>query len=576
MALTSRHSPDAAPHDDSTAASTPAEPGAPVETPAPAGAAAPVQAEAQAGLAQLGALRALVPIVAGFIAAPSIVWWIGQAAAFLKDPGGYDFCIYFAAALALRDNPHANVFDLHVIQAAAQAHHAVVPLAPYLYPPLLAIALGPLTRLPYIQAARIWAELNLAFWVLATIVLARVLTQALPAAPATPPGQTSVQLSPPARGRPRWLPGAWRRPSDMAILASGLAVFASMSHEPTGKGVALGQVSTLIYLLLVLVPWLLRRRMPELAGVALALATVIKVYPIVLLGYFLLRGRWRLVAGALACFLLAFVVMARAVGIQGVLASRNILSVAGQHGLAANNQSLAHVPIWIAAELGRDPGPKTMESGYVLIASVTAVFALGMLTMMWRGLRTRHAPLPGLQAGGPLELVGYAWAICTMLLISPIVWEHYGSWLLPAFALCLGFAVRVLAQPREGRGGQSGVAPAMFAAIAVIVAYALTSRLFPFGYDAEGSLSPGPYVMHLALRPLFMVLRPLGTTLAWLAAGWLFLRPQLAFSQARLTRAARTTARLPTPSAASPGEETPRQRGWRQPEPGSGAAPSPG
>lgn len=471
--------------------------------------------------------RVLVAVLSGFVAVPSVFWWIVQASAFIKDPGGFDFCIYFAAALALRDNPHANILDLHVIQAAALRHQAPNPVMSYVYPPLLAIGLIPLTQLPYVEAARLWVGINLALWVLATCLLAGLLAYAFTGR------QTSFREHVAAISRAGvagWLRGvvnAWLHPSTVAVFALGVAVFASMSHEPAAKGVALGQISLVICFLLLLVPWLLRRGQPELAGAVLALATTIKIFPIVLIGYYLMRGRWRVAVGAVAGFAVLYVIMVRVVGIQGLLATTSILSVGTQLSLAANNQALAHVPMWIAAELGRQPGPKTLRLGDVLIVIVAALFALGMVLTAWRDLRNRHAALPHQRAGSPHDLVGYAWAICTMILVSPIVWEHYGSWLLPAFACCLGFAACQLAQQARQDGGSVWTWQATFAVVAVIIGYALTARLFPFNYDSEATLAPGPYIGQVAIRPLFMVLRPLGTTLVWIALGWLFLWPRL-------------------------------------------------
>jgi Glycosyltransferase family 87 len=477
--------------------------------------------------------RLLVSILAAFVAVPSTFWWIMQASTILKDPGGFDFCIYFAAALALRDNPHANILDLHVIQAAALRHHAPNPVMSYVYPPLMAVALVPLTQLPYVEAARLWVELNLVLWLVATALLAGLFAYALRG---VQPNERRAASS--ARGaglvaRLRGKLNSWRHPSTIAVFALGTAVFASLSHEPAVKGVMLGQVSIVIYFLLVLAPWLMRRGQPELAGAVLALATVIKIFPIVLIGYYVMRGRWRVTAGAAAGFAILIALMVHVVGLQGLLATRAIFTVGTQLSAAANNQALAHVPMWVAAELGRQPGPKTLRLGYVLIATVAAIFALGMVGTALRDFRMRHETPADQVAGSPHDLVGYAWAICTMLLVSPIVWEHYGSWLLPAFACCLGYAAHRLAHLPRNLDSRVSRLWAIFAVVAVVAAYAATARLFPFNYDSEAGLSPGPYLGQIAIRPLFMVLRPLGTTMVWVASGWLFLRPRLVAREAK-------------------------------------------
>lgn len=80
----------------------------------------------------------------------------------------------------------------------------------------------------------------------------------------------------------------------------------------------------------------------------------------------------------------------------------------------------------------------------------------------------------------------YAWAICTMLAISPLVWAFYLVWLLPAVVICLGAS-----RPTIWR-----VAP-------LLILYSLTA--FPLG----------------------MALRPPATLLLWLISGALFARSML-------------------------------------------------
>src|SRR5690349_23024456 len=106
--------------------------------------------------------RALLRVaLVGFLAV-AVALWLYRAASLLGDNRvGFDFRPYFAAALALRDNPSANIYDLHVLRAAALAHGAPPPVAIYLYPPLLAVLLLPLTLLPPPAAITAWTLLNL-------------------------------------------------------------------------------------------------------------------------------------------------------------------------------------------------------------------------------------------------------------------------------------------------------------------------------------------------------------------------------------------------------------------------------
>src|SRR5215813_1858781 len=96
---------------------------------------------------------------------------------------GFDFSVYFAAALALRDNPHANIYSLQVLQAAAAAHGAAPPTVLYLYPQALAALLIPLTVLPYRVALYAWTFLLVALWFMSTALVIAWIRRLLPAAP---------------------------------------------------------------------------------------------------------------------------------------------------------------------------------------------------------------------------------------------------------------------------------------------------------------------------------------------------------------------------------------------------------
>src|SRR5262249_14547859 len=117
------------------------------------------------------------------------------------------------------------------------------------------------------------------------------------------------------------------------------------------------------------------------------------------------------------------------------------------------------------------------------------------------------------------ELLGYSWALCTMVLVMPITWEHHDAWLLPAIVVCLGYAVR---GPLVERRRTKLLVLAM-----ALAAYVLTMNPLPLGYESQMDFSPGPYIGGTPARPSFMLLRRLTALLLWAATGWLYLRSQL-------------------------------------------------
>jgi hypothetical protein len=460
----------------------------------------------------------MVRCLVGLAVAFAGVWWCFHGLEALADSGTPDFVVYYSAALALQDHAHANIFDLRVLQAAAAAHHAQTPFLPYVYPPLLAISLRPLAMLSFSEAARIWAGFNLALWLGAAVLLAAELRQAFAGKSACPRDER-LPTRPGLMGYFKGFRTRGLARSDSTVFAVGIAVFVSLTYAPMAKGVMLGQVTVVIFFLLVLAPWLIHRRQLELAGAMLALATLVKILPIVLIGYYVLRGRWRVAAGAVACLAILSGGMLLALGPSSVVPAAQS-SLGNRAALGFHNHALWRLPYWIAVELGSRPSPSPTLLGHLLTALVALTFAIGVVAVSW-GARGR--PLRILQEGAASgrDMVGYAWAISTMVLISPIVWEHYDSWLLPAFLLALGHAVRLLLNPE--RNGRRESRSAGLVAIVVVIGFAVTYQLLPFDYDMRDDANFGPYLGHLPIRPLFMMLRPLAALLVWAAIGWMFL-----------------------------------------------------
>ena len=449
-------------------------------------------------------LRVVLRITLCLLLLVAAVYWALTALAILRDPAlGYDFGVYYAAALALRDAPHADIYSLRVIQAAARLHHAPIPTLPYLYPSLLAVLLLPLAALPFPAALAVWNTTILLLWLLGTALLAREIWR-ITAAP--------IANNPAAR-------------ADIGLFAVTLAIFLSLLYAPFWEALHLGQVSVLVFFLILLAPLCVRRDHPYLAGALLALAAAIKLFPVLLLAYYLLRGQRRVLWGALLTTAGLALLILLATGGSGLTIMRALPAVAATDTALYQNQSLAWVPRWLTLEAGAIPGPATTLLGYALIIAVATTFAATLYT-------THHAvrsPLPRAGEGlgvvaspaRPVDALGYSWALATMLLVSPVTWMHHDTWLLPAFIICSGYTLRDLSGGLRTPTGR--INPALYLLAAVLLGYILTMNLLPFGYDGVSTPHLGPYVGGHPLRPLLMLLRPLGTLLLWFVAGMLYL-----------------------------------------------------
>lgn len=445
----------------------------------------------------------------------SILGILGQITTF----AGYDFRVYYAAALALRANPHANIFDLHLLQQVALAHGATPPIVVYTYPPLLAILMLPLTLVSYQTALSIWTLVNFAAWLVCAGLLAHWFRRVCVYGITALRRQGGEEAGAGDAGAPHL--GAIRVPR---LFTLAIAVFLTLFYQPIEQSAMLGQVSLFMLLLFLLVPWLIERDRPYLAGGLLALTVWIKLFPAVLLVYFLLRGRWRVVGGAVVGMILLALVQIPIIGVDGVLATRHVLDNGTFQSAQFHNQALARVPLWIAAEFGGHLTTGLTLAGDGLVG-VVAVLFVGALLRLRRQITpddtqpVASAPNP---AGANRELLGYAWALCAMVLISPITWEHYDAWLLPAMIVCLGLAIHTCATGVRDERGR--LRREVYVLAVIIVAYVISMHNLPLGYDGTTTFEIGPYVSGHPLRPFFMLLRPLAALLAWLCAGLLLLR----------------------------------------------------
>lgn len=341
----------------------------------------------------------------------------------LVSPKGSDFGVYFNAAEALRYNSRANIYAWQTLVAVTQAHGGCVGFdqTAFTYPPLFAILLEPLTLLPCAYATYLWHALNVVLW-----------------------GGSMVLLV--ERLRQRW--------PHQRLLATTLMVCASVFFWHLLFGFWLGQVHLLVLFGILLAPWLDEHGHPFAAGVVLAFITLVKIFPVLLILYYLARGHWRVVFGATLGALAFTVVMIAVVGPWEVIDSiPSMMSTV--HGLSS---------VWLNESLSN----QIPVAGALLADMVGVVSACGIWLLRRRGD----------------ERLGYAWTLCAMLLVSPLVWSFFLVWLLPVFAACLG---------------------------------AVQSRQWRFLVALTGLFAV------IALQTP-MVLRPVATLVLWMVTGVLFVR----------------------------------------------------
>ncbi len=187
--------------------------------------------------------------------------------------GGIDFKAYYIAADMLRQG--RDFYDVEQQSQEVLARGLPLNESFYIYPPLLAILFVPLTILPMDTAALVWFFLNMILYGASLLVLWKALGL----------GRLS-----------RNLPLLWT----LAFL-----------FPPALYTIYKGQVNILLLLLLALTYWLHSMGSQRLAGVALGVATMVKIIPVFLLPYFAWRRQYTVCLATIATIAL--------IGIVGIL-----------------------------------------------------------------------------------------------------------------------------------------------------------------------------------------------------------------------------------------------------------------
>jgi hypothetical protein len=423
-------------------------------------------------------------------------WALALVAAARSTAGRYDFSSYYAAATALRTNPHANIYDAHVLDSTGAAAHVLVnPPLPYTYPPLFAILLSPFTVISFRTLSRVWLFGNAALWLGITTLLALEIRHLLG-------GSVGDPAVDGIRG--------WRQLTKDPTLAVSLALatWLSLTFAPAAQTLATGQINFVVLLPLAVIPWLTRHGHERWVGGTIAVAAMLKLTPALLIVYLLLRRRWRAAGAAVVTIAVLTAVCVLIVGPGVTLASLGqALSVgAGDAGLGHNEALFAPILTALGA---------SSTSGLALLVArgLTAALALALGYWLWRRPAVDFTDNEDRERA---ESAGYGVALCALLLLAPTAWVHHYVWVLPAAAIALGLALRrALASTAIGSGVGAWITLAVVVLACVVLGWSL-----PNGWDT----TPHPVVTTFAglpLWPLLLGLRPLGAlALAGVLAWW--------------------------------------------------------
>jgi alpha-1,2-mannosyltransferase len=369
-----------------------------------------------------------------------------------------DFKAYYTAGLAVRLGEASQhlysdpgLLNLGLLPPQPWVDFAVSHGVPhpsaYIYPPFFAVAMAPLTLLPYHAANLAWFCFNTALLAVSVMLLVRI-ARAMTDAPEDAP---------------------------LGVLAVAV-VFVCLNFFPTVRAMQCGQVGPLLLFLLsaalalCLAPEGGSARRDALAGACLALAAAIKLTPIVLIAWLAWAGRRRVAAWSLA-WLAGFTALAVVVAgwgnhllyIRGFLPSlaRGAATYANQSVNGFLNRMLTDRSV-AAFDFSEEPALVWWGTRLAAVALLGASF---WMTRPRGDARQRPA-----RQLAP----GYGLIVLSMLLTAPISWEHHYVLALLPLAIMIGR----LADGSDLRG--LALASVAYTAMAIDI-FELCRKDLPFG-----------------------------------------------------------------------------------------------
>ncbi len=301
----------------------------------------------------------------------------------------WDFSHYYLSALAMRAGLNPYTTDLRSLGRALGIEgidHAT-------YPPAFLLCFEPLTLMTPQAAYWTWFGINVAALALALALLFREI-----------PSLRMRQI--------------------MALIP--LAIL----YPPLGTHFFYAQTQVLILLLFVLMMWAMGRGYDRTAGLFLALAGLIKIFPLLMVGYFVTRRRWRAVAYTAAGVVAGALVTIATIGVPRSLGFMN-----GVHSITSNEfiarpanialGSFVSRLFWYAS--GTMGGGQGALLGWVrpVVALAAQLLLLGLTARAtWAATAARDADWRAFSL----------WVVATILL-APTAWIHYAVLLLIPFGV---------------------------------------------------------------------------------------------------------------------------------------------
>ncbi len=216
----------------------------------------------------------------------------------------------------------------------------------------------------------------------------------------------------------------WRLP---VRSLSGVALLILLSFRPLFDTLTYGQLDLILLCLLTLTLWALREDRAGLAGALIALATILKLYPIIILAFFVIKRRWAGLWGFALGMLILNTIALLVMGwdVHWIYLTQ-VLPIIGGTTAWAENQTISG----FLARFAESPKALTLFEGRGLGLAGTLISGTTGLAVCALALRptARRSPAEALQ---------YCMFLLVMVLCVPAAWMHYEALLVIVFAALL-------------------------------------------------------------------------------------------------------------------------------------------
>jgi hypothetical protein len=209
---------------------------------------------------------------------------------------------------------------------------------------------------------------------------------------------------------------------DSRVLPTLILGILLLAYFPTFVNVQLGQVALVLLLLLSIVWVSARDGRDTIAGIALGVAVTMRLFAALLVLYFLVRRRWRLVALSTATLLAT---NAAGLLVFGPASFREYLRALETVTWYASNWNASLLGFLTRVLGGSENVPLVNLPGLAHALSYALSF-LGILALVWLSWPRGDEPLPAI-----FDL-GFGLTLALMLLVSPLGWVYYLSLMLIA------------------------------------------------------------------------------------------------------------------------------------------------